>query len=120
MRKYANANFSFAGLKTSVRLAIEANVGTLPASPPTHSGAAAAPQPTASTTPASGAQSPEQQQQQQQQQQPHLQHQSMASDPQRQVKADIAASFQHVATVHLVEKLGRAIHWARDSEPGLR
>ncbi|KAF5839064.1 glycoprotease family-domain-containing protein [Dunaliella salina] len=41
-------------------------------------------------------------------------------DPLHQVKADIAASFQHVATVHLVEKLGCAIQWAKESDPGLR
>lgn len=37
-----------------------------------------------------------------------------------QVKADIAASFQHVATVHLVEKLERAIQWVKDTDPDVR
>ncbi|KAL6762262.1 Gcp-like domain-containing protein [Haematococcus lacustris] len=64
MKKRTNCDFSYAGLKTSVRTAIEAHVGL-------------------------------------------------------RTKADIAASFQHVATLHLVERVRRAALWARTLEPGL-
>ena len=36
-----------------------------------------------------------------------------------QRRADIAASFQRVAVEHLVERVERAIGWAREAEPGL-
>ena len=38
----------------------------------------------------------------------------------RQVRADIAASFQRVAVQHLEERCRRAVAWARESHPGVR
>ncbi|BDA44870.1 tRNA N6-adenosine threonylcarbamoyltransferase [Coccomyxa sp. Obi] len=72
LRQRPNCNFSYAGLKTAVRLAIEAE----------------APGP--------------------------------ATDDNRQVRADIAASFQRVALAHLEERTRRAAAWALDSEPAIR
>jgi hypothetical protein len=40
--------------------------------------------------------------------------------PPAQVRADIAASFQHVALSHLIERLARGVDWARELVPGLR
>ncbi|KAJ9518177.1 hypothetical protein QJQ45_010078 [Haematococcus lacustris] len=60
--------------------------------------------------------------------QPHAAANSAATQPsppcavsadKLRTKADIAASFQHVATLHLVERVRRAALWARTLEPGL-
>eukprot|EP00899_Mesostigma_viride_P029338 jgi/Mesvir1/958/Mv17512-RA.1 len=67
-----NCDFSYAGLKTAVRLAIQEELGDDP-----------------------------------------------PSDANRQVRADIAASFQRVAVAHLENRTKRAIQWARTIEPGL-
>ncbi|CAM6128970.1 unnamed protein product [Calypogeia fissa] len=76
--KYRDCNFSYAGLKTQVRMAIEArNID--------------------------GDQVPL----------------SAASPEDRQVRADIAASFQRVAVQHLEDKCRRAIEWARKLEPSV-
>jgi hypothetical protein len=37
-----------------------------------------------------------------------------------QIKADIAASFQHIATQHLVERVSRAAAWAKELDPSVR
>lgn len=37
-----------------------------------------------------------------------------------QVKADIAASFQYVACLHLTERVKRGVKWAREVVPDLR
>ncbi|KAK4476512.1 hypothetical protein RD792_015668 [Penstemon davidsonii] len=45
---------------------------------------------------------------------------SSASDEDRRVRADIAASFQRVAVLHLEEKCERAIEWAMKMEPSIK
>lgn len=87
MRKHANCDFSYAGLKTGVRLAIEQAVENHPLD----SIAEDVPSTSASPCPLP-----------------------------LKVKADIAASFQRVACLHLTERVKRAIGWARESEPGLK
>eukprot|EP00884_Botryococcus_braunii_P015660 jgi/Botrbrau1/2778/Bobra.0164s0055.1 len=72
LQKRRCANFSYAGLKTAVRLAIEAEAPGPP------------------------------------------------SPGNRQVRADIAASFQHVATRHLAERTLRGLTWALEGSPGIR
>ncbi|KAL4859186.1 putative aldo-keto reductase 2 [Chlorella vulgaris] len=71
MQRHANCDFSYAGLKTAVRLAIEEH----------------APEP---------------------------------SEANRQVRADIAASFQRVAVKHLEERCRRAVQWAQETHPEVR
>ncbi|GBG72034.1 hypothetical protein CBR_g10969 [Chara braunii] len=78
MRKFKNCNFSYAGLKTAVRLAIDAAC------------------PGAETRPISAATSAE-----------------------RKIRADIAASFQRIAVLHLEERTRRAIEWARNIDPAV-
>lgn len=68
MRQYKDCNFSFAGLKTQVRLATEAR--------------------------------------------------NVFHD--RKAQADIAASFQRVAVLHLEEKCERAIVWAKEMESSIK
>ncbi|XP_020596912.1 probable tRNA N6-adenosine threonylcarbamoyltransferase, mitochondrial isoform X3 [Phalaenopsis equestris] len=78
MRQYKDCNFSYAGLKTQVRLAIESRnvcVGNNPI--------------------------------------------SSASFRDRKSRADIAASFQRVAVLHLEERCERAIEWAKEMEPSI-
>ncbi|CAH9102339.1 unnamed protein product [Cuscuta epithymum] len=77
MKHYKNCNFSYAGLKTQVRLAIEAR--NIDAGIPI----------------------------------------STASSEDRQARADIAASFQRVAVLHLEDKCKRAIEWALKIEPSI-
>ncbi|VFQ91275.1 unnamed protein product [Cuscuta campestris] len=77
MKQYKNCNFSYAGLKTQVRLAIEAR--KIDARIPI----------------------------------------SSASSEDRQARADIAASFQRVAVLHLEDKCKRAIEWALKIEPSV-
>ncbi|CAD7695330.1 unnamed protein product [Ostreobium quekettii] len=71
MLKYKNCDFSYSGLKTAVRLAVE----------------------------------------------------KLVMDPndasKRQVRADIAASFQHVAIQHLEERCSRACEWALSRSPDI-
>nr|GMD30645.1 probable tRNA N6-adenosine threonylcarbamoyltransferase, mitochondrial [Ipomoea batatas] len=77
MKQHKNCNFSYAGLKTQVRLAIEAkniNAGISLSS---------------------------------------------ASSEDRKARADIAASFQRVAVLHLEDKCKRAIEWALKIEPSV-
>ncbi|KAA0049050.1 putative tRNA N6-adenosine threonylcarbamoyltransferase [Cucumis melo var. makuwa] len=78
MKQHKDCNFSYAGLKTQVRLAIESrNIDTkIPL--------------------------------------------SSASIQDRSVRADIAASFQRVAVLHLEDKCERAIEWALKIEPSIR
>eukprot|EP00873_Tetraselmis_striata_P017802 jgi/Tetstr1/438066/TSEL_026691.t1 len=71
LRKRPNCDFSYAGLKTSVRLAIEELVGE-------------------------------------------------PSEANRQVRADIAASFQYAAVRHLAERTRRAAAWAREEYPEIQ
>ncbi|EYU31978.1 hypothetical protein ABFS82_02G149700 [Erythranthe guttata] len=78
MKQHKDCNFSYAGLKTQVRLAIESkNIdATIPI---------------AST-----------------------------SSEDRRVRADIAASFQRVAVLHLEDKCQRAIGWGLKIEPSIK
>ncbi|WMV31017.1 hypothetical protein MTR67_024402 [Solanum verrucosum] len=77
MKQHKDCNFSYAGLKTQVRLAIEAKRINAEISL------------------------------------------ASASDEERQARADIAASFQRVAVLHLEEKCERAIEWGLNIEPSI-
>ncbi|KAM5554862.1 putative tRNA N6-adenosine threonylcarbamoyltransferase, mitochondrial [Rosa sericea] len=78
MKQHKDCNFSYAGLKTQVRLAIESkNINaTIPV--------------------------------------------SSATSEDRRSRADIAASFQRVAVLHLEERCERAIEWALKIEPSVK
>ncbi|KAG2588220.1 hypothetical protein PVAP13_5NG196000 [Panicum virgatum] len=78
MRQHKDCNFSYAGLKTQVRLAIESKNFTddIPI--------------------------------------------SSASEEDRQSRANIAASFQRVAVLHLEERCQRAVEWALKIEPSIK
>ncbi|KAL7602841.1 hypothetical protein Lser_V15G16108 [Lactuca serriola] len=78
MKQHKDCNFSYAGLKTQLRLAIESkNIdGRVPF--------------------------------------------SSASVEEQGIRADIAASFQRVAVLHLEEKCERAIQWALEIEPSIK
>ncbi|KAL6124411.1 hypothetical protein ACLB2K_076923 [Fragaria x ananassa] len=78
MKQHKDCNFSYAGLKTQVRLAIESkNINaTIPV--------------------------------------------SSATSEERKSRADIAASFQRVAVLHLEERCERAIEWALKIEPSIK
>ncbi|XP_058224254.1 probable tRNA N6-adenosine threonylcarbamoyltransferase, mitochondrial isoform X2 [Rhododendron vialii] len=77
MKQHKDCNFSYAGLKTQVRLAIESrNVTEIPI--------------------------------------------SSASSEDRSSRADIAASFQRVAVLHLEERCERAVEWALKIEPSIK
>ncbi|CAH2057893.1 unnamed protein product [Thlaspi arvense] len=78
MKHHKDCNFSYAGLKTQVRLAIEAK--EIDAKCPV----------------------------------------SCATNEDRRHRADIAASFQRVAVLHLEEKCERAIDWALELEPSIK
>ncbi|XP_010506467.1 PREDICTED: LOW QUALITY PROTEIN: probable tRNA N6-adenosine threonylcarbamoyltransferase, mitochondrial [Camelina sativa] len=78
MKNHKDCNFSYAGLKTQVRLAIEAKEIDCKC-------------PLSSTT-----------------------------NGDRRNRADIAASFQRVAVLHLEEKCERAIDWALELEPSIK
>ena len=89
-------DFSFAGLKTSARMRIAAELGLPPDTRPAEGEAAAdvgdsAPSGTSSAPP--------------------------FTDEQEQARADIAASFQAAAVAHLVERTARALAWARQLAP---
>ncbi|CAL1385553.1 unnamed protein product [Linum trigynum] len=78
MKQHKDCNFSYAGLKTQVRLAIESrNIN--PEIPI-----------------------------------------SAASIQERSSRADIAASFQRIAVLHLEERCERAIDWARKIDPSIK
>ncbi|XP_047951400.1 probable tRNA N6-adenosine threonylcarbamoyltransferase, mitochondrial [Salvia hispanica] len=78
MKQHKDCNFSYAGLKTQVRLAIESkNIDAAI-------------------------------------------HVAEASEEDRKARADIAASFQRVAVLHLEEKCERAIEWAMEIEPSVK
>ncbi|KAI3906001.1 hypothetical protein MKW98_016397 [Papaver atlanticum] len=78
MKHHKDCNFSYAGLKTQVRLAIESsNIDK--------------------DTPISS-----------------------TSCKDRSIRADIAASFQRVAVLHLEERCERAIAWAAEIEPSIK
>uniref|UniRef100_A0A0E0FC91 N(6)-L-threonylcarbamoyladenine synthase n=1 Tax=Oryza meridionalis TaxID=40149 RepID=A0A0E0FC91_9ORYZ len=79
MRQHKDCNFSYAGLKTQVRLAIESrNIST-------------------DDVPISS-----------------------ATKDDRQIRANIAASFQRVAVLHLEERCQRAVEWALKMEPSIK
>ncbi|KAF3439999.1 hypothetical protein FNV43_RR18277 [Rhamnella rubrinervis] len=78
MKQHKDCNFSYAGLKTQVRLAIESR--NINAAIPI----------------------------------------SSASIEDRSSRADIAASFQRVAVLHLEERCERAIEWALKIEPSVK
>ncbi|CAJ2655592.1 probable tRNA N6-adenosine threonylcarbamoyltransferase, mitochondrial isoform X3 [Trifolium pratense] len=78
MRQHKDCNFSYAGLKTQVRLAIESK--KIDAKIPI----------------------------------------SSASYEDRLSRADIAASFQRIAVLHLEERCERAIQWALKMEPSIK
>lgn len=116
MKKYGNCDFSYAGLKTSVRLCIEKHLGsaegvgkraTVKAPSPASPAAAAATGPDAASNGSSidsnlGSNT------------------SSSSEAEQQVKADIASSFQKVAVQHLVMRLKRAISWGKEECPELQ
>ncbi|CAA6656219.1 unnamed protein product [Spirodela intermedia] len=79
MRQHKDCNFSYAGLKTQVRLAIESTKTDMENNPI-----------------------------------------SSASSEDRRKRADIAASFQRVAVLHLEERCERAIEWALKIEPSIK
>jgi N6-L-threonylcarbamoyladenine synthase len=85
LKKRRTCDFSFAGLKTSVRLAIEREQQRAAVE--------------AASASASGASRP--------------------AIP-RGIKADIAASFQKTASIHLDERVRRAFEWARESHPEVK
>ncbi|KAJ3679849.1 hypothetical protein LUZ60_016127 [Juncus effusus] len=78
MRQHKDCNFSYAGLKTQVRLAIEAR--NIKSEIPI----------------------------------------CEASEEDRKARADIAASFQRVAVLHLEERCQRAIEWALKIDPSIK
>ncbi|KQK04047.1 probable tRNA N6-adenosine threonylcarbamoyltransferase, mitochondrial isoform X3 [Brachypodium distachyon] len=79
MRQHKDCNFSYAGLKTQVRLAIESrNLRCTDGIPI-----------------------------------------SSATAEDRQLRADIAASFQRVAVLHLEERCQRAVEWALKMKPSI-
>ncbi|CAL5211090.1 unnamed protein product [Lathyrus oleraceus] len=78
MKQHKDCNFSYAGLKTQVRLAIESK--KIDAKIPI----------------------------------------SSASYEDRMSRADIAASFQRIAVLHLEERCERAIQWALKMEPSIK
>ncbi|CAM8997724.1 unnamed protein product [Rhodiola kirilowii] len=78
MKQHKDCNFSYAGLKTQVRLAIQAR--NINAEIPL----------------------------------------SSASCDDRKARADIAASFQRVAVLHLEERCDRSIEWASKVEPSIK
>lgn len=78
MKQYKDCNFSYGGLKTQVKLAIESK--NINAEIPI----------------------------------------SSASTEDQKSRADIAASFQRVAVLHLEEKCERAIEWALEIEPSIK
>jgi N6-L-threonylcarbamoyladenine synthase len=106
MKKYGNCDFSYAGLKTSVRLCIEKHLGSAEGAGKRatvtlqQQQAAAASNGGSSSSSSSDSAADDQQQQ--------------------QLKADIAASFQKVAVQHLVMRLKRALTWAREESPELQ
>eukprot|EP00798_Chlamydomonas_sp_ICE-L_P028795 gene28795-31983_t len=85
--KYKTCDFSYAGLKTAVRLCIEKNLGKA-------EDAGVSPSPSASGEGEGAA--------------------ALESPERRQIKADIAASFQLTATNHLLDRVRRAISWVRE------
>jgi N6-L-threonylcarbamoyladenine synthase len=112
MKKYSNCDFSYAGLKTSVRLCIERELGSAEGAGKRASNSSGGG--VEGTEQLQAVDAPQRQPDQQQQQQDDAQQQ------QQQIKADVAASFQRVAVAHLVMRLKRAIEWARDEEPSLQ
>jgi hypothetical protein len=119
MKKYGNCDFSYAGLKTSVRLCIEKHLGsaegvgkrasvTMQQQQQQAAAAAATAGNGGSSTEAADAASSSS----------SSSSDSAADDQQQQqLRADIAASFQKVAVQHLVMRLKRAITWAREECP---
>ncbi|KAJ6851386.1 putative tRNA N6-adenosine threonylcarbamoyltransferase, mitochondrial [Iris pallida] len=79
MRQHKDCNFSYAGLKTQVRMAIESRNICIDKSPI-----------------------------------------FSANSLDRKSRADIAASFQRVAVVHLEDRCERAIEWAMKIEPSIK
>ncbi|XP_042395494.1 probable tRNA N6-adenosine threonylcarbamoyltransferase, mitochondrial isoform X3 [Zingiber officinale] len=79
MKQHKDCNFSYAGLKTQVRLAMESRKIS-PGSDPI----------------------------------------SLTNSEGRRSRADIAASFQRVAVLHLEERCQRAIEWALKIEPSIK
>ncbi|KAG1674846.1 hypothetical protein FOA52_015234 [Chlamydomonas sp. UWO 241] len=99
MKKHANCDFSFAGLKTSVKLAVEEVVRQADE----RRAARAASGSSGADGGGEGA--------------------DVAVEDDAELaaaKANIAASFQYVATLHLTQRLTRAVAWARELSPGLR
>ncbi|KAF3778937.1 putative tRNA N6-adenosine threonylcarbamoyltransferase [Nymphaea thermarum] len=78
MKQHQDCNFSYAGLKTQVRLAIESS--NIMADVPIH----------------------------------------LTNAEDRRLRANIAASFQRVAVLHLEQRCERAIGWALNIEPSIK
>lgn len=99
LKKYQDCNFSYAGTKTAVRLAIE---DQLPEGPTEANRQASPFYFRAGHRPS------------------RLSGESTSNLRVLQVRADIAASFQRVAVAHLVERCARGIGWAAEEFPGIR
>jgi len=88
LRKRKTCDFSYAGLKTAVRLATEQHL----------------PSPSSSVLGGGGLVDVE----------------TMLSKEDSQIRANIAASFQEAAVVHLEERVTRALNWALDTHPDIK
>jgi N6-L-threonylcarbamoyladenine synthase len=129
MQKHANCDFSYAGLKTSTRLAIERELGSAEGAGKRASADAAA-SAGAGGSSISSSGSVAQRQEQQPAQTPSgvsdgisdkaVSQGADADSDSARVRADIAASFQRVAVAHLVARLRRGMEWAREECPDLR
>ncbi|KAF8065802.1 GCP1 [Scenedesmus sp. PABB004] len=136
MKKYGNCDFSYAGLKTSVRLAIERSLGSAEGAGKRASAGAPRAAPGAAGGEAGGSEGGSEGGGSSSCSGSSSSGSSSegssssggssegsgggAADAAReQVKADIAASFQKTAVAHLVMRLRRAVGWAREECPGL-
>ena len=101
LRKRKNCDFSYAGLKTAVRMAIERDLGTPEdgdAFTRVHVPGAEPPPSVTDRDRDSTVAGPD------------------SEDPsRREVRADVAASFQRAAVRHLEERTRRAVEWAKDA-----
>ncbi|GAX78004.1 hypothetical protein CEUSTIGMA_g5446.t1 [Chlamydomonas eustigma] len=129
MKKYQNCDFSFAGLKTSVRLCIEATVkehqvalasawqhrqddDEMDSSEMVYPSSPLSPE-AINVSPSSSSQD-----NQCEEDRPSTSHLA-AEEKLKRAKADIAASFQRTACLHLMDRVKRAISWAREMEPNI-
>jgi len=88
LRKRKTCDFSYAGLKTAVRLATEQHLPSLSSSALVGGGL--------------------------------VDVETILSKEDFQIRANIAASFQEAAVVHLEERVTRALNWALDTHPNIK